>query len=111
MMTLPHLSSDPDAVFDALDAEVPTWPQQTARLHYERLFAWLATHFGGTVVIERSAMSLSSVPWLQVRGRQWPRAPALIGRYTSRGHAPGVRRDALTRPLPSLLATDFPPPR
>jgi nucleoside-diphosphate-sugar epimerase len=65
MMTLPHLSSDPDGVFDALAAEVPTWPQQSARLHYEKLFAWLATHFGGTVVIERSAMSLSSVPWLR----------------------------------------------
>ncbi len=65
MMTLPHLSSDPDGVFDALAAEVPTWSQQTARLHYEMLFAWLATHFGGTVVIERSAMSLSSVSWLR----------------------------------------------
>lgn len=65
MMTLPHLSSDPDAVFDALAAEVPTWPEQTSRLHYERLFAWLAKHFGGTVVVERSAMSLGSVPWLR----------------------------------------------
>ena len=65
MMTLPHLSSDPDGVFDALAAEVPTWPEQTSRLHYERLFAWLATYFGGTVVVERSAMSLSSVPWLR----------------------------------------------
>jgi hypothetical protein len=65
MMTLPHLSSDPDGVFDALAEEVPTWPQQTARLHYERLFDWLAAHFGGSVVVERSAMSLSSVPWLR----------------------------------------------
>jgi nucleoside-diphosphate-sugar epimerase len=65
MMTLPHLSSDPDGVFDALAAEVPSWPRQTARLHYERLFGWLATHFGGSVVVERSAMSLSSVPWLR----------------------------------------------
>lgn len=65
MMTLPHLSSDPDGVFDALAAEVPTWPQQTARLHYERLFCWLAAYFGGSVVVERSAMSLSSVPWLR----------------------------------------------
>ncbi|GBG36569.1 hypothetical protein NJB14197_11340 [Mycobacterium montefiorense] len=65
MMTLPHLTSDPDAVFDALSAEVPSWPEQNSRLHYERLFAWLATYFGGTVVVERSAMSLSSVPWLR----------------------------------------------
>jgi nucleoside-diphosphate-sugar epimerase len=65
MMTLPHLSPDPDGVFDALAAEVPTWPQQTARLHYEMLFGWLAAHFGGSVVVERSAMSLSSVAWLR----------------------------------------------
>jgi hypothetical protein len=65
MMTLPHLCSDPDGVFDALAAEVQAWPEQVARLHYEMLFAWLATHFGGTVVVERSAMSLSSVPWLR----------------------------------------------
>lgn len=65
MMTLPHLSADPDGVFDALAAEVPTWPRQRARRHYEMLFCWFARHFGGTVVIERSAMSLSSVPWLR----------------------------------------------
>jgi nucleoside-diphosphate-sugar epimerase len=65
MMTLPHLCSDPDGVFDALAAEVQAWPEQVARLHYEMLFGWLATHFGGTVVVERSAMSLSSVPWLR----------------------------------------------
>ena len=65
MMTLPHLSPDPDGVFDALAAEVPTWPHQTARMHYKRLFGWLAAHFGGSVVVERSGMSLSSVPWLR----------------------------------------------
>ena len=65
MMTLPHLSPDPDGVFDVLAAEVPTWPHQIARLHYQRLFGWLAARFGGSVVVERSAMSLSSVPWLR----------------------------------------------
>jgi nucleoside-diphosphate-sugar epimerase len=65
MMTLPHLSPDPDGVFDALAVEVQTWPEQTPRLHYERLFTWLAAHFGGSVVVERSAMSLSNVPWLR----------------------------------------------
>jgi thioester reductase-like protein len=65
MMTLPHLSPDPDSVFDALAAEVPTWPQQSPRTHYERLFGWLAAHFGASVVVERSAMSLNSVPWLR----------------------------------------------
>jgi nucleoside-diphosphate-sugar epimerase len=65
MMTLPHLSSDPDGVFDALAAEVPTWPQQSARMHYARLFGWLAAHFGGSIAVERSGMSLSSVTWLR----------------------------------------------
>lgn len=65
LMTLPHLSSDPDGVFDALAAVVPTWPQQTVRRHYERLFCWLAAHFGGSVAVERSGMSLSNVPWLR----------------------------------------------
>jgi hypothetical protein len=65
MMTLPHLSPDPDSVFHALGAEVPRWPQQSPRMHYEKLFGWLAAHFGGSVVVERSAMSLSSVPWLR----------------------------------------------
>ncbi len=65
MMTLPHLSPDPDDVFDALAAEVPSWPKQNPRLHYEQLFGWLAARFGGTVVVERSGMSLSSVSWLR----------------------------------------------
>jgi thioester reductase-like protein len=65
MMTLPHLTSDPDGLFDALAGEVRKWPQQTARMHYEKLFGWLAAHFGGSIVVERSAMSLSSVPWLR----------------------------------------------
>jgi thioester reductase-like protein len=65
MMTLPHLTPDPDGVFGALEAEVPTWPQQSTRMHYQRLFSWLAAHFGGTVVVERSGMSLGSVPWLR----------------------------------------------
>jgi thioester reductase-like protein len=65
LMTLPHLSTDPDRIFDALAVDVPRWPQRTARLHYENLFAWLAACFGGSVVVERSAMSLSSIPWLR----------------------------------------------
>ncbi len=65
MMTLPHLSAEPDQVFDALATQVPTWPTQTPRLHYEQLFGWLAARFGGTVVVERSGMSLTSVAWLR----------------------------------------------
>ena len=58
MMTLPHLSPDPDGVFDALaGGGWERWPQQTARMHYERLSAGSQHYFGGSVVVERSAMS------------------------------------------------------
>lgn len=65
MMSLPHLTANPDRVFDELAAEVPTWPDQTTAQHCLRLFAWLGRKFGGTVGVERSGLSLSWVPWLR----------------------------------------------
>jgi len=65
LTSLPHLTNTPDDLFDALAAEVPTWPAQSARDHYLRLFGWFAARFGGTVVVERSGMSLGCVPWLR----------------------------------------------
>ncbi len=65
MTVLPHLSEDPDRVFDELAAEVPSWPDQPAAQHCVRLFAWLAARFGGTVAVERSGFSLGSIPWLR----------------------------------------------
>jgi hypothetical protein len=53
MTVLPHLSDDPDQFFDALAAEVPSWPDQPAAQHCARLFAWLSARFGGTVAVER----------------------------------------------------------
>jgi nucleoside-diphosphate-sugar epimerase len=65
MTVLPHLSDNPDRVFDELAAEVPSWPDQPAAQHCARLFAWLAARFGSTVVVERSGFSLGSVPWMR----------------------------------------------
>jgi hypothetical protein len=71
MTVLPHLSDDPDRVFDELAAEVPSWPDQVAAQHCGRLFAWLAARSGATVAVERSGYSLGSVSWLR---RNFPAA-------------------------------------
>jgi nucleoside-diphosphate-sugar epimerase len=65
MTVLPHLSDDPDRVFDELAAEVPSWPDQTAAQHCLRLFGWLAARSGKTAAVERSGFSLGSVPWMR----------------------------------------------
>jgi hypothetical protein len=65
MTVLPHLSGDPDRLFDELAAEVPSWPDQPAPQHCLRLFAWLAARSGRTVAVERSGFSLGSVPWMR----------------------------------------------
>jgi hypothetical protein len=71
MTVLPHLSDDPDRLFDELAAEVPSWPDQPVAQHCARLFAWLAGRFGGTAVVERSGFSLGSIPWMR---RHFPSA-------------------------------------
>jgi nucleoside-diphosphate-sugar epimerase len=71
MTVLPHLSDDPDRVFEELAAEVPWWPDQIAAQHCGQLFAWLAARSGATVTVERSGYSLGSVSWLR---RNFPAA-------------------------------------
>jgi hypothetical protein len=65
MTVLPHLSNDPDQLFDELAAEVPSWPDQPVARHCLRLFAWLAAQSGRTVAVERSGFSLGSIPWMR----------------------------------------------
>jgi hypothetical protein len=65
MMTLPHLTEDPDAVFDQLGAVLAGRPDATVADHFRHLFSWLATRFGGIVAVERSGMSTATVPWLR----------------------------------------------
>jgi thioester reductase-like protein len=65
MTVLPHLTGDPDQVFDELAAEVPSWPDQGVAQHCLRLFGWLAARCGGTVAVERSGYSLGSAGWMR----------------------------------------------
>jgi hypothetical protein len=62
---LPMLSDDPDALFDRLAAEVPTWPVRGAAGHYRALFAFLGEMFGTRVTVERSGAMLGLVPQLR----------------------------------------------
>ena len=58
-ITLPHLSADPDAVFDALAARAGRWGERDLGDHYRALFAGLAREVGGRRVwVERSGGSL-----------------------------------------------------
>jgi hypothetical protein len=70
-MTLPMLSDDPDALYDLLAAEVPSWPERTAADQYRALFDHLRGVLGRRVTVERSGASLSMVPMLH---EQFPEA-------------------------------------
>jgi hypothetical protein len=63
--TLSLLSDDPDALFDRLAAEVPSWPRRPAADQYRAVFAYLAGLLGRTVVVERSGGSVISIGLLR----------------------------------------------
>ncbi len=65
MMTLPHLTDDPDALFDALEPELSRRPAAPVAEHYRALFDLLGERFGRRAVVERSGYSLRSVPRLR----------------------------------------------
>ncbi|MFE3554838.1 sulfotransferase [Streptomyces sp. NPDC059193] len=71
LMVLPHLTDDPDGLFDELEKQVCGWPDRTAVGHYEALFGLLCTRFGRGAVVERSGYSLERVPLLR---RAFPQA-------------------------------------
>ncbi|MFF5705276.1 sulfotransferase [Streptomyces sp. NPDC012794] len=71
LMVLPHLTDDPDGLFDELEKEVRGWPARTAAGHYEALFGLLCARTGATAVVERSGYSSDRVPLLR---RVFPRA-------------------------------------
>ena len=56
--TLPMLSDDPDALFDALATTVPNQPRQAVEAHHEMAFERLMELCGGRVWVERSGLSL-----------------------------------------------------
>jgi hypothetical protein len=69
--TLPMLTDDPDALYDRLEAEVPTWPTRPAADQYRAFFACLAEMLGRRVVVERSGGTLFAMPVLR---REFPEA-------------------------------------
>lgn len=64
LTTLPHLSDDPDALYDKVGAYVRTLPVGTLGTQYLRLFEWLCARFDRRLWIERSGVSLDLVPQL-----------------------------------------------
>ncbi|MDI5967252.1 sulfotransferase [Streptantibioticus silvisoli] len=71
LMTLPHLTDDPDALYDALAPRLAARPTGPVAGHYRALFDALAERCGGRAVVERSGYSLRSVPDLH---RAFPEA-------------------------------------
>ncbi|MYS21693.1 Sulfotransferase family protein [Streptomyces sp. DvalAA-14] len=65
LMVLPHLTDDPDSLYDELEAQVTGWPHRTAPEHHEALFRTLCARFGRSVVVERSGYSAHRVPLLR----------------------------------------------
>ncbi|MFG2142597.1 sulfotransferase family protein [Streptomyces sp. NPDC048696] len=65
LMVLPHLTDEPDGLFDELERQVRGWPNRTAADHYTALFSLLCGRFGRTAVVERSGYSLQRVPLLR----------------------------------------------
>jgi putative sulfotransferase len=64
LTTLPHLSSDPDGLYDEVGAFVCALPTAPLAEQYLRLFGWLCARFERTLWIERSGVSLDLVPQL-----------------------------------------------
>ncbi|MGP4002933.1 sulfotransferase family protein [Streptomyces sp. 8N706] len=58
MTTLPHLSDDPDALFDEITEAVAGFPDASAADHYTRLFGWLCARLDKRIWAERSGGSL-----------------------------------------------------
>jgi hypothetical protein len=68
---LAPLTDDPDALYDQLALEVPTWPRRPVAKQCQALFDDLATRFGQEVIVERTGGSLPNVSVLH---QQFPEA-------------------------------------
>ena len=78
--TLPHLSDDPERLWDDLAAALRPRGEASLAAHYRFVFEWLADHFGKRAWIERSGASLLFVPQLDTLFRAlasstFPRRP------------------------------------
>jgi hypothetical protein len=63
-VTLPHLTSDHDALFDEMREYVMTFKPDLAIRQYVRVFEWLKARFGKKTWVERSGGSLRALPRL-----------------------------------------------
>jgi hypothetical protein len=64
LMTLPHLSDEPEALFDEIGRWVAREGPKPVQEHYLQLFAWLCRRLDRRVWVERSGMSLPRAPLL-----------------------------------------------
>lgn len=62
LTTLPHLSANPDDLYDDIAEAVASFAEATIGIHYSRLFSWLCERFGKQVWAERSGGSLILMP-------------------------------------------------
>jgi hypothetical protein len=64
LIALPHLTADPVALYDLMQAETAGWPVRPIADHYRSLFGWLVDRFGKKMWIERSGASLGRISLL-----------------------------------------------
>jgi hypothetical protein len=62
LITLPHLSDEPERLFDEIHAFTVSLPTQPLPDHFRSLFAWLAQRFCRDAIVERSGASLAMLP-------------------------------------------------
>ncbi|NLU69001.1 sulfotransferase [Streptomyces sp. HNM0574] len=112
LMTLPHLTDEPDALLDALEPVVTAWPVRPPAAHWAALFAELADRLGGRrVAVERSGYSLGRVATLHAAFpearfvhlyRDGPDCALSMSRH------PGYRMIALQRDILARCGLDSP---
>jgi Sulfotransferase family len=68
---LPMLSDDPDALFDLLAEEIPTWPRRSGADQCRALFGFLGERLGKPIAVERTG---GSVTMVKVLREQFPEA-------------------------------------
>lgn len=63
-ITLPHLTDEPDKLYQELEAIVPEFPEGSLPEQYRRLFEWMQQRFDGDTCVERSGFSTDAVEYL-----------------------------------------------
>jgi len=108
---LAAVSDDPDALYDKLMNEVPSWPRRVVAGHCRVLFGELAAMLGRQIIVERTGAALGMIPVLRRRfpdarfiflHRAGPDCVLSMSRHPLfRIAAMKILGDALTSPSPS----------